>query len=153
VKLSSKGQLSAAWLLCRLAGLYTLFSILKHVLPVTTLVRWAWRAPDPIGFRDVERRAWVAVRTSRSLRFGDSDCLQRSLLLYHVLSRAGADPALVIGFRRGNGSVAGHASVFVAGKPLYETAVASPPFEPALWFGARGRLLGSEAMSVREDCS
>ena len=41
-----------------------------------------------------------AIKTSRLIGVPDRDCLQRSLLLYRVLSRAGANPRLVVGVRR-----------------------------------------------------
>ena len=69
----------------------------------TIAVAGAVGVDPPAGPRDhkVERRLAASVlRLSQLLSLSDRDCLQRSLLLYRLLSRAGANPILVIGFRR-----------------------------------------------------
>jgi hypothetical protein len=73
--------------------------------------------------------------------WADRDCLQRSLLLYRVLSHVGADPTLVVGFKRTNGRIRGHAWVTVHGHTLVEPEAQLLEFSPALRFGLRGELL------------
>jgi hypothetical protein len=73
----------------------------------------------------------------------DRDCLQRSLLLYRVLSRAGADPTLMVGFLRRNGRIRGHAWVTVDGNPVIEPGPNVVHFSPALGFGPRGAPIGT----------
>jgi hypothetical protein len=107
----------------RLVPAYLAAGVLKRVVPISTLARWAWR--PPAGRRNpAEERRLVrcVVRLSKLAPFGDANCLQRSLLLYRELSRGGADPRLVIGFRRREGRVDGHAWVEVAGDVVGEPA-------------------------------
>jgi hypothetical protein len=81
------------------------------------------------------------VRLSKLLRISDRDCLQRSLLLYRLLSAAGADPELVVGLREYDGKIIGHAWVLVDGKSPVEPESALLRFSPVLRFGAQGALL------------
>jgi Transglutaminase-like superfamily len=71
----------------------------------------------------------------------DRDCLQRSLLLYRVLSRAGADPTLVVGFQRLDSRIMGHTWVLIDGHAVIESDADLIRFSPALRFGPRGALL------------
>jgi hypothetical protein len=124
----------------RLLPLYVALGALKHVVPVQTLARWAWRPPagpaDPEHVRRAIARVW---RTQGLLNLGDRDCLQRSLLLYRELSRLGADPTLTIGFRQSAQHLQGHAWVTTP-----EEAVAEPAgvtgYVPAIRFGRDGAL-------------
>ena len=80
----------------RIVPAYVLLGLLKHLVPLRWLAKWAWC--DKAGPRDrlAERRLTANVlRLSKLLRIADRDCLQRSLLLYRLLSAAGADPELV----------------------------------------------------------
>jgi hypothetical protein len=79
-------------------------------------------------------------RLSELIGLPDRDCLQRSLLLYRLLSRSGAAPKLMIGFRQTEGKVLGHAWVTVDGQPIMED-VTLLPFSPAFGFGQRGAFL------------
>jgi hypothetical protein len=65
-----------------------------------------------------------------------TNCLERSLVLYRVLSRAGAQPALILGARRDAPSVAGHAWIEVDGAPVCEPE--REAYAPIVAFGARG---------------
>lgn len=121
---------------------YILFGILKHIVPLTQLARWAWCAPAGPRDRETERRLAASVmRLSQLTGLPDRDCLQRSLLLYRVLSRAGADPKLVVGFQRVNRQVLGHAWVTVDGRPVFEAEADLLRFVPALAFGMQGTLI------------
>jgi hypothetical protein len=127
--------------LARLTVPYLSYAVLKRVVPTTILARRAWRARRPKMTRDLEReqRAIATVLRLRRLFGGDrGDCLEAGLLLYGELSRAGADPRLVIGFARDNARVIGHAWVEVDGRSVGETDPADR-FVPAVRFGAFGR--------------
>jgi hypothetical protein len=60
-------------------------------------------------------------------------------VLYRLLSRTGADPALVLGIRPGAERVAGHVWVEVGGRPLAE--IDTPPYDRVIAIGAAGRLI------------
>ena len=108
------------------------------------LVRLTWRAPRLAPGRDHRAEARLLSRISLATRvFGtsDRDCLQRSLLIYRELSRAGADPSLVIGFRRTDGRVQGHAWVVSDGVAIGEGEAELLQFAPAFSFGRRGARL------------
>jgi hypothetical protein len=124
----------------RLLPLYVALGALKHVVPVQTLARWAWRPParpaDPDQVRRAVARVW---RTQSLLNLGDRDCLQRSLLLYRELSRLGADPTLTIGFRHSAQRVQGHAWVTTRNDLVAEPAGVTG-YVPAIRFGREGVL-------------
>lgn len=131
-----------ASILGRLLPAYLLFGVLKHVVPLTRLVHWAWCAPVGRRARETEGQLTTSVlRLSQRLGMWDRDCLQRSLLLYRVLSRAGAEPKLVVGFNRMNGRVLGHAWVTVDGHAVIEPESNLRRFSPVFSFGTRGTLL------------
>jgi len=111
-------------------------------MPLRWVARWAWRRSNGPRDRAAERRLAASVsRLSHLAGLPDRDCLQRSLLLYRVLSRAGADPRLVVGFQRVNDRVLGHAWVLVDGHTLIEPEAELLKFIPTFTFGARGALL------------
>src|SRR5262249_53865089 len=123
----------------RLLPAYALLSVLKHVVPLRWLARWAWCRPGGPRNRKAERRLAASVcRLSQLTGQHDRDCLHRSLLLYRVLSRAGADPTLVIGFQRTDGQIFGHAWVMVDGQAVIEPEVNGLRFSPAFGFGFEG---------------
>jgi len=119
-----------------------LLALLKQLVPLTWLVRRVWC--PPIAPRDCEAE-WgltsIVLRLSRLTGLPDRDCLQRSLLLYRVLSHVGAQPTLVIGFQSTNGQIRGHAWVTVDGRAVVEPEAELVGFSPALRFGLRGELL------------
>lgn len=122
----------------RLLPLYVALGALKHLVPVQTLARWAWRPSagpaDPERVRRAVARVW---RMQGLLNLGDRDCLQRSLLLYRELSRLGADPRLTIGFRQ-SARMQGHAWVTcdeIVAEPASVTG-----YVPAIRFGREGVL-------------
>ena len=129
-----------AWAVGRLLPTYLVLGGLKHVVPVQTLARWAWRHPARVAdHRAIDRAVARVWRTQSLLGLGDRDCLQRSLLLYRELSGLGADPRLMIGFRQSANRVQGHAWVVA-----YEEVVAEPAgtaeFVPTFSFGRHGEL-------------
>jgi transglutaminase superfamily protein len=123
----------------RLASAYAAFGVLKHLLPLTTLARWSWR--DPSGSHspsDEQRVIGRAIWVRRLIGRTDRDCLQRSLVLYRELSRAGADPTLMVGFARSDGGIRGHAWVVTRGTAVAELPAEVAGFVPAVSFGRRG---------------
>jgi transglutaminase superfamily protein len=124
----------------RLLPLYVALGALKHLVPVQTLARWAWRPSagpaDPERVRRAVARVW---RTQGLLNVGDRDCLQRSLLLYRELSRLGADPTLTIGFRQSAAHLHGHAWVTTGDEIVAEPAGVTA-YVPAIRFGREGVL-------------
>jgi hypothetical protein len=134
-------RLKTGIIMARLLIIYIVLALLKHLVPLTWLVRRVWC--PPVGPRDCEaewRLTSIVLRLSR-LGLPDGDCLQRSLLLYRVLSRAGADPTLVVGFQRVDSRMRGHAWVVVDECALLESKSDLAPFSPALLFGPQGVLL------------
>jgi hypothetical protein len=134
----ASNRLSKGLVIARLLPVYVLFGVLKHLVALGWLARWAWCPPAGPPDRAAERLLTASVlRLSQLTGLLDQDCLQRSLLLYRVLSRTGADPTLIIGFRQIDGGIRGHAWVTVDGRPLIEEAKLFQ-FSPAFGFGARG---------------
>jgi hypothetical protein len=128
----------------RILPAYVIFAVMKHLLPLRWLVRLAWQHPVGPRDREVERRAAANVwRLSQLAGLSDHDCLQRSLVLYRLLSRAAADPRLVVGLRRSDGCVEGHVWVIVDGHAVSEPDPGLLHFWPVLVFGWRGKILES----------
>jgi Transglutaminase-like superfamily len=126
----------------RIVPAYLLLGLLKHLVPLRWLAKWTWCKTAGPRDRLAERRLTAnALRLSKLLRIADRDCLQRSLLLYRLLSALGADPELVVGLREQDGKIIGHAWVLVDGKSLVEPESDLVRFSPVLRFGARGALL------------
>src|SRR5262245_1185686 len=126
----------------RLLPAYVLLGLLKHLVPVKWLVRWAWCSPAGPRDREAERRLTACIiRLSQLIGRRDRDCLQRSLLLYRVLSGAGADPTLVMGFGRTDDRILGHAWVVVDGQAVIEPEADLRRFSVTLQFGSEGTLL------------
>jgi hypothetical protein len=139
--LASRRRLASALVVGRLLPIYLAFAALKHLLPLRVLARLAWRAPREV--RDIEAERRVVGRiipTARLAGRADRDCLQRSLLIYHALSKAGADPVLVVGFSKSERRLRGHAWVVTDGRVVAESAEHVSQFEEVFQFGAGGRL-------------
>ena len=127
---------------CRIVPSYVLLGLLKHLVPLRSLAKWTWCETTGPRDRVTERRLTANVlRLSKLLRIADRDCLQRSLLLYRLLSAAGADPELVVGFRQQDDKIIGHAWVLVDDVSLIESESDLARFSPALRFGPRGALV------------
>lgn len=132
--------------LSRLIPAYVAFGLLKHVVPMASLARFAWREPTIVRDEGSQRRAVARVVKTRTLfRQWDRDCVQASLLMYRELSRLGADPMLVIGFRRSEGRLEGHAWVTVGGVAVGDTLPSHVEFTPACFFGRSGAIIPSGA--------
>src|SRR5690349_18810462 len=127
----------------RIVPAYLLFGVLKHFVPLRSLVKWTWcETTSAQRDRSAERRLTANVlRLSKLLRVSDRDCLQRSLTLYRLFSAVGADPELVVGVDEQDGTIMGHAWVVVDGRSLVESESAVSRFWPVVRFGAQGTLL------------
>jgi hypothetical protein len=129
------GRLRHSLVVGRLLPPYMLLGVLKHFVPLRWLAWWAWCPPSGPRDAKAELRLTASVlRVSQLAGLRDRDCLQRSLLLYRVLSRAGADPTLVVGFIRRNGRILGHAWVTVDGRAVIDSEPNLIQFTPALAF-------------------
>lgn len=117
--------------------MYLALAALKHVVPVRTLARWMWADPPPAPLPDDARVAAQRVVRIRRVFGRDADCLESSLLFFHELSRAGADPVLCVGFDRRGLSKPGHSWVEVDGKRVGEAG--TDEFVPVATFGHGGR--------------
>ena len=133
-------RLRRAARLARLLATFSALGVLKHVVSLPTLVRWASQTPGDRAARPADDIAWEVVRAGAFGGWPDRDCLQRSLLLYRELARAGWSPELVVGFERGTAGLLGHAWVRAEGRVLADADAAVARFEPALVFGADGAL-------------
>jgi hypothetical protein len=137
-------RVRAAATIARLAPFYFAVAALKHVVTLPVLTRWAWRSPAPQRDHAEELRlARCVVKLTHLAGAPDRNCLERSLLLYRELSRAGASPELCVGFRPGppGRSVDGHAWVTVDGQPVLEEQELPEPHQSVVRFGDRGRRL------------
>ena len=129
----------------RILGWSIVFRVAKHILPLPWLVRIAWsvrrKAADD---RELARivRLTAGVPALRPIR-GRDNCLERSLLAYRYLSRAGAAPVLVSGVSRRGEKIAGHAWVLLDGEPVHESAAALAEFLPVVQFGCQGERLSA----------
>lgn len=134
----------------RLLPAYLAYGILKRFVSFPRLARSAWR-PARAGDADRGPRAIAAItRLSHRLSRGERDCLQRSLVLFRELSRAGADPVLMMGFRRSATGVEGHAWVetpAARGRSVLPEDVSV--YEVAMSFGEAGRLITTQAAAQR----
>jgi hypothetical protein len=126
----------------RIVPAYVLLGILKHLVPLPWLAKRTWCETTGPRDRVAERRVTANVlRLSKLLRIADRDCLQRSLLLYRLLSAVGADPELVVGLREQDGKIIGHAWVLVDDMSIVDPESDLARFSPVLRFGARGALV------------
>jgi hypothetical protein len=113
---------ATTWLGIRMLAWSLVLPVLKYVVPLPLLARLMWsrarreRRPERERMVRLLARRIYKVRPSRHR----DNCLERSLLNYRFLSMEGADPHLVVGVRKSERGVVGHAWVLVEGRPLYE---------------------------------
>lgn len=112
--------------------------VLKYIVPMRTLARLMWAAPRRSG-EDRDRRVQEVIEVWRTggRLLVSRNCLERSLLLYRLLSREGARPSLVFGVDRRDGSIAGHAWVELHDEVVHESSAA---YDRVAIFGANGQL-------------
>jgi hypothetical protein len=125
----------------RLAPIFLALRLAKRLVPIERLARWSWRdSRSPVRDQTAEQRVISSVvRLGALAGRPERDCIERSLLLYRELSRAGADPRLVVGFRSEGGHVKGHAWVEADGVAIAETAPRNFGFERMWSFGPSGQ--------------
>lgn len=131
------------WLAGRLFLWSLALPILKRLLPLQTLVRFAWARPRtnrrrPERERQVMRLAHAVWSGSR-VRRRDGNCLERSIAAFRFLSRLNANPELVAGTRRAGGDMIGHVWIVVDGQPFGESREELAEYLPMIAFGAGGR--------------
>jgi hypothetical protein len=116
--------------------------LLKWIVPLPRLARLMWaaggqRERDPAREEQIATLA-EAISGRRGGRRLDN-CLERSLVAYRFLSRAGAEPELVVGVSHDE-PVRGHVWVRLDGEPLRDSV---DEFEEVTAFGAQGALIPS----------
>jgi Transglutaminase-like superfamily len=125
-----------AWLAVRAAWWMCTLLVLKRTLPLPRLVRLMW-LPPRISERDPERVERTIRIVARLSRASGGNCLARSLVLYRYLSRAWADPRLVVGMAKPD-ELLGHVWVTVEGRPLLETRETLESYTDVVSFGGGG---------------
>jgi hypothetical protein len=116
-----------------------LLPVLKQALPLRRLVALMWTSGRVDRSDEQEKRIiGLSARVTRLRPHLRSNCLERSLLAYRFLARAGADPRLVLGIGIVEGAVVGHAWVTLDGEPVHETRDAVESFARLIEFGSRG---------------
>lgn len=132
----------AAWLGARMLAWRLALPLLKRALPLAALARLAWpRWRSRRRRRDREALvAGIVARLYASER-GDDNCLERSVMAYRFLAKAGAEPRLTCGIRRADGEVVGHAWIVVDGRPLAAEDEHVDEYTLVAAFGPRGARL------------
>ena len=110
--------------------------VLKRTFPLPRLVRLMWLAPR-VPQRDPEREERTTRIVASLSRTTGGNCLARSFVLYRYLSRADADPRLVVGMAKPD-QLLGHVWVTVDGRPLLETPEALGSYTQVVSFGRNG---------------
>jgi hypothetical protein len=137
-------HLTRDWLLAvRIVWWYIAFRILKHVTPMATLVRLAKLRPVGPRRPQQERRiAHLVNRVGGLWGFGRAPtCLERSLVLYRLLSEVNASPRLMIGVAAGAWAVEGHAWVVVDGRPIGDSEDVVRQYSVVTGFEADGQVM------------
>ncbi len=130
-----------AWLALRMFGWAVVLPVLKRIVPIGRLTGMMWKEGrpgrrDPVSEQQVVRLAgWLSRGTNLTKR---GACLQQSLLAYRYLSALGANPRLMVAFRRSDRALGGHAWVVVDGLPIGEIETTLADFHPVVSFGERG---------------
>jgi hypothetical protein len=116
-----------------------LLPVLKRVLPLRRLAPLMWTTGQDERSEEQERRIIaLSARITRLRPRLRSNCLERSLLAYRFLARAGADPHLVVGVSTLEGAIVGHAWVTLDGEPVHERREAVESFARLIEFGPGG---------------
>jgi hypothetical protein len=136
-----------AWLLARMLGWSAVLPVAKFAIPLPRLVR-LMHSRRRARSRDANREAtiaglaaWVFKTRPRASR---DNCLERALVTYRYLSRAGADPELVVGLTQPSEGALGHAWVTVGGRAVHDEPEALREYATLLVFGSDGATIGPD---------
>lgn len=134
---------SELWLGLRMAGWSLLVPLLKYALPLPSVVRVMAGSRRARGAAvDASRIVQLAWWTSRlQPRRFPGNCLERSLVTYRFLAKAGADPRLVVGVRSTPEPARGHVWVTLDGRPLHESRESLEGLMPLIEFGRLGAIV------------
>ena len=143
-----------AWPVARMFAWSLVLPGLKSSVSLERLVRGLWVGPSsadrqPERERHVTRLVTFVNRAVTRTILESGNCLEQGLLLYRSLSASGADPILMIGVRKSEGELKGHAWVVVDGAPVGEPTESVREYSPVMAFGARGPRV--ELMASGED--
>lgn len=129
------------WLAARMACWACTLPVLKFVVPLPALARLLAARPKGEPW-SVHQREQVVTMARWLCRPGPSSsprrCLERSLLAYRYLGRAGAYPTLIVGVRREGAAVQGHVWVTLDDVPVGESPASLDRFVPLVAFSATG---------------
>ncbi len=131
------------WLLTRMLAWRPVLSILKHRLPLPSLVQLVRprRGGGPRSPRREHEVISLVRRLYPSPSGSDGHCLVRGLIVYRYLPLAHPEPELVVGVRSQDGETTGHVWVTLDGRPLAEPPLVEAEYVPMLKFAADGRQL------------
>lgn len=131
------------WLLARMFGWSLVLPLLKRMLPLPRLVALL-QSGTQLDQRDPRQEEKLSalsewVFRSRPRRSRDN-CLDRALVTYRYLGRAGANPTMVVGVAKDDASsrtgVIGHVWVAVDGSPVHDDDERLAGFVTLAVFGA-----------------
>jgi transglutaminase superfamily protein len=129
------------WLAARIFCWVALVRVAKYAVPLQALVKIVSPVPRS-GSRNANREQRIALFADWASRVvrprSDGNCLERSLVAYRYMIRAHANPRLVIGFRRGDSGMLGHAWVLVDGEPLSDSPASVAEYHVAMSFEPGG---------------
>jgi hypothetical protein len=137
------------WLAARICAWTVVLRLLKHVLPLSTLVRRVRLEPRDIGVRQPGREVQIitlARWTARATRWSaHGTCLEQALVTYRYLTRLNASPTLVIGVAPSSTPgqpTRGHAWVRVDGCAVDDTAESLDGLHEVVAFDSDGKVAG-----------
>jgi hypothetical protein len=114
---------------------------LKFIVPLPALARFmaSDRISDGRGRNERELVVLRQILIYGGRLFVSPNCFERSLLVFRILSHAGASPNLVVGVSRRDAGIAGHAWVEVDGRPVRDCE--TPSYQRVATFDQTGHLL------------
>jgi hypothetical protein len=127
-------------------GWSAVLPLAKVAIPLPRLVRLmhvrsCGRARNPRREATIaDLGAWVFKTRPRSSR---DNCLERALVTYRYLGRAGAGPELVVGVTKPTEAASGHAWVTVDGRAVHDEPDALRDYAKLLVFGSDGAITGA----------
>lgn len=97
--------------LARIVALWPAAAVLKRVLPLPRLARFFDAAPGNRSIDPARAARLIDGILRRAYRHRPGFCVERSLILFRLLRRAGQPVRLCFGVRRHGGGITGHAWV------------------------------------------